>query len=120
MAIEGMHDTLAQSLFQFGYTVEGLLTADSSQLTGVPGMTEDKAKEIKENAKKLIESGKLSEMRMKQQEAAKAAQAAPRTSTDAVFEKLKAEVKAHQQRERQGEEGEKVAAEAASNTGTTE
>ena len=99
MAVEGMNETLAQSLYHFGYTVEQLAQADLVALAAVPGCTEDKAKEIKENAATLISSGKLNEVKLQQSEAAKAAVAQSKLSTDEVFARLKAEVKAHQERE---------------------
>lgn len=103
MAIEGMNDTLAQSLYHFGYTVEQIVQAELSTLTSVPGFNEEKAKEIKENAAKLISSGRLNEVRAQQNEATKAAMPQSKPSTDEVFARLKAEVKAHQERERSQE-----------------
>ncbi|NDC25443.1 MAG: transcription termination factor NusA, partial [Proteobacteria bacterium] len=102
MAVEGMTDTLAQSLYHYGYTrVEQLVGADVTQLKDVPGFTEDKANEVKVNAQKLIDSGKLEEMRKHYSETEKKASQDPnKMSADAVFERLKAEVKAHEQREK--------------------
>lgn len=100
MSVEGMNETLAQSLYHFGYNVEQLAEADIDQLKQVPGCNEDKAKEIKENAKKFIESGGLAVAKQKIAEAEKAAAAQAKMSSDAVFERLKAEVRAHQEKER--------------------
>jgi len=103
MAIEGMTDTLAQSLYHYGYTkVEQLLVTEVEQLKDVPGFTEEKAKEIKVNAQTLIDSGKLEEMKKKFAETErKASQDPNKMSADAVFERLKAEVKAHEEREKE-------------------
>lgn len=100
-AIEGMTDTLTQSLYHFGFsTVEQLAGAEISVLTTVPGFTEEKAKEIKENAAAFISSGKFEEMKKRQAEIVKSTQGDKKMSSDALFEKLKAEVKAHQMKER--------------------
>jgi N utilization substance protein A len=103
MGIEGVTDTLAQSFYHFGYTVEGIAHAEAAALASVPGVSEEKAGELKENAKKFIDSGALAQMRQQIAEADKAAASQAKLSTDAVFERLKAEVKAHQQRERNQE-----------------
>jgi N utilization substance protein A len=100
MSIEGMNDTIAQSLYHFGFTVEQLAESDPATMTGIPGLTEEKAKEIKENAQKLISSGKLKEMVDQMNEAAKAASGPGKPSSDDVFARLKAEVKAHEERKR--------------------
>jgi len=102
MAIEGMTDTLAQSLYHYGYTkVDQLLVTDVDQLKEVPGFTQEKAVEVKANAQKLIESGKLDEMRQHYFDLEKKASQDPnKMSADAVFERLKAEVKAHEEREK--------------------
>jgi len=102
MCIEGMNDTLAQSLYHFGFTVEQLEKADIAALAAVPGFNEEKAKEIKENAAKAISSGKLAEMVQQLNEAAKTPTTPAKPSTDEVFERLRAEVKAHEERKRAG------------------
>jgi transcription termination/antitermination protein NusA len=100
MAVEGMNDTLAQSLYHYNMTVERLASADIAQLAQVPGFSEDKATEIKAGAAAMIASGKLAEMKKQMLEADKAAVAAAKTNSDAVFERLKAEVKAHAEKEK--------------------
>jgi len=110
MAVEGMTDTLAQSLYHFGFTVEQIVAGEISQLVAVPGFTEEKAKEIKEKANGLISSGKLSELKKSQAEAARAI-ASSKLSTDEVFARLKAEVKAHQEKEKASQEKEKASQE---------
>lgn len=109
MAVEGMNDTLAQSLYHYGLTVERLSTADLKQLAQVPGFSEEKATEIKANAAAMIASGKLAEMKKQLLDADKAAVLAAKSNSDAVFERLKAEVKAHAEKERTSE-GEAAAA----------
>jgi transcription termination/antitermination protein NusA len=109
MAVEGMNDTLAQSLYHYGLTVERLSTADLKQLSQVPGFSEEKATEIKANASAMIASGKLAEMKKQLLDADKAALLAAKSNSDAVFERLKAEVKAHAEKERTSE-GEAAAA----------
>jgi len=102
MAIEGVTDTLAQSLYHYNLTVEQISEAEPAEMTQVPGLTEEKAKEIKAAAKELISSGKLAQMKqvLAAQEKAIIAQAQQaKASADQVFERLKAEVKAHKQRE---------------------
>ncbi len=114
MAVEGMNDTLAQSLYHYNMTVERLATADIAQLAQVPGFSEDKATEIKAGAAAMIASGKLAEMKKQMMEADKAAVAAAKTNSDAVFERLKAEVKAHAEKEKTEDQAAAAAAEAAS------
>jgi hypothetical protein len=104
-----MNDTLAQSLYHYGLSVERLASADLEQLAEVPGFSAEKAAEIKTNAAAMIASGKLAEMKKQLLEAEKAAVLASKTNSDAVFERLKAEVKAHAEKERTSE-GEAVAA----------
>lgn len=104
MAIEGMNETVAQALYQHGYTVEQIVQAEMPALMQVPGINEEKAKELKENAQKMISSGKLAEVKKQQAEAMKAAASQAKMSTDEVFARLKAEVKAHQAKEKQTEE----------------
>ncbi len=111
MAIEGMNDTLAQSAYHYGLTVDQLAQADVAQLAQVPGFNEEKATEIKANAATMVSSGKLAEMKKQLLDAEKAAVAAAKTNSDAVFERLKAEVKAHVEKERT--EADAPAAEAA-------
>lgn len=100
-SIEGMTDTLTQSLYHFGFTtVDQLMHSDIAVLSTVPGFTEEKAKEIKANAETFKASGKYEEMKKRHAEAVKGAQGEKKMSSDALFEKLKAEVKAHQMKER--------------------
>lgn len=113
MNIEGMNETLAQALYQHGYTVEQLASSDGAALGQVPGVNPEKAIELKANAQKMIDSGKFAEIRKHQAEAAKAAAEKSKMSTDEVFARLKAEVKAHQEREKtENNEAVKAAAEA--------
>lgn len=101
MAIEGMNDTLAQSLYHYNLSVEAVSQADVTELAQVPGFSVEKAEEVKAGAAKLMASGLLAEMKKKIQEEERAAiekNQAARFSADAVFERLKAEVKAHQQK----------------------
>jgi N utilization substance protein A len=100
MAIEGMNETLAQSLYQYGYTVDQIIEADLETLATVPGCNPDKAKEIKDKAIEFMKSGKLAEMIAKQNEAMRKLTEAPKSSTEDVFARLKAEVKAHEERKK--------------------
>ncbi len=100
-SIEGMTDTLTQSLYHFGFTtVDQLVHAEIAVLSTVPGFTEEKAKEIKANAETFKNSGKYDEMKKRHAEIVKGSQGERKMSSDALFEKLKAEVKAHQLKER--------------------
>ena len=117
MAIEGMNDTLAQSAYHYGLTVDRLAGANIEELAQVPGFSVEKATEIKANAATMISSGKLAEMKKAMLEAEKAAVAAAKMNSDAVFERLKAEVKAHADKERTEEA---VTAAAAATTETPE
>lgn len=101
-SIEGINDTLVQSLYQFGYAeVSTIANADIAQLATVPGFNEEKATEIKAAAGQFISSGKHKEMVDRLNQAAKEANAAARPpSTDEVFARLKAEVKAHEDKKR--------------------
>jgi len=114
MGIEGMNDTLAQSLYHFGFTVEQIVSAEVANLMTVPGFNEEKAKEVKENAAKFVSSGKLAEMATKLNEAARLASAPSKPSSDDVFARLKAEVKAHEERKKSA-----VATETPDASGTT-
>lgn len=100
--IEGINDTLVQALYQFGFAEVGAIAnADLAQLATVPGFNEEKAKEMKEAAGQFINSGKHKEMQDRLNQAAKEANAAARPpSTDEVFARLKAEVKAHEDKKR--------------------
>lgn len=103
MAIEGVNDTLAQSLYHYSLTVDQIASAEADELAEVPGISLEKAAELKTKAAELISSGKFAEMRKQiaaEEKAAIAASQPARSSTDAVFERLKAEVKAHQQRQK--------------------
>ena len=99
-AVGGMTDTLAQSLYHFGYTVEQIATAEPSALATVPGVTEEKGVELKANAQKYIDSGALAKAKAEIAEEERAAIEKGKLTSDAVFERLKAEVRAHQERER--------------------
>lgn len=100
MHVPGMNDTLATSLYQQGFSVEAVAEADSATLAAVPGFNEEKAKEVIEGAKTLVASGQLQEIRAQQAEQMKSVQAGTKLSASAVFEKLKAEVKAHEERQK--------------------
>lgn len=113
MRIEGMNDTLAQALYQYGYTVEQIAAGEIENLTQVPGVTAEKAAALKEGAAKFMASGELEKMRQAQLEAAKTAQVSAKLSADQVFERLKAEVKAHEERSQKQEALEKAALEKA-------
>jgi N utilization substance protein A len=105
--IDGISDTLAQSLYQYGFTMEQLANTDVAVIATVPGFNEDKAKEIQQKAKELIASGKYGEAKAKQVEAAKAFQGTGgRRSRSAVDEQLKAEMKALQEKEKTEAEAE--------------
>ncbi|NBX69099.1 MAG: transcription termination/antitermination protein NusA [Proteobacteria bacterium] len=99
--IEGVSDTLAQSLYQYGFTVEQLANNEVAVIATVPGFSEEKAKDVQDKAKDLIASGKYAEEKAKQMEAAKATQAmGVKRSKSAVDEQLKAEMKALQEKEK--------------------
>lgn len=99
--IEGVNDTLAQSLYQYGFTVEQLVSNEVAVIATVPGFTEEKARDVQEKAKELLASGKYAEEKAKQLEAAKASQmGGPKRSKSAVDEQLKAEMKALQEKEK--------------------
>jgi transcription termination/antitermination protein NusA len=101
MAIEGMNDTLAQSAFHYGLSVDQIAGADPAALAQVPGFTVEKATEIIANAKAFMASGKYQELKKEIAAAEAAATAASsKMSADAVFERLKAEVKAQKERNR--------------------
>ena len=98
--IEGVNDTLAQSLYQYGFTMEQLANSDVAVIATVPGFTEEKAKEVQDKAKELIASGKYAEAKSKQLEAQKAQMGTARRSRSAVDEQLKAEMKALEEKEK--------------------
>ena len=102
-SVEGVTDTLAQSLYHYGYTVEQLAEANLPNLASVPGFTAEKARDVKENALKLIASGKLQEVKAKlaAEAATRTAAEPPKLSTEQVFARLKAEVKAHEEKARE-------------------
>jgi transcription termination/antitermination protein NusA len=113
MSIEGMNDTLAQSLYHYNLSVDQVAQADVNELAQVPGFSLEKAEEIKAGAAKMIASGQLAEMKKKMQEEERATMEkhqASRFSADAVFERLKAEVKAHQQKQKTDDEAASAAA----------
>lgn len=100
--IEGNNDTLVQALYQFGYSdVPSIANSDVAQLATVPGFNEEKAKEIKANAAAYISSGKHKELLDRLNQQNKELNAPPaRPSTDDVFARLKAEVKAHEEKKK--------------------
>jgi len=116
MAIEGISDTLAQSLYHYGYTPEQIVRSESAALMTVPGISEDKIEGLKKSAQALVESGKLNQMRSEQfarEKQIQGAANAARMSGDAVFEKLKAEVKAHENKQKEETNEAAASAEAA-------
>ncbi len=66
-------------------------------------MNEEKAKEIQEAASRFLASGDYKAMKVKFADAEARATAKP--TTDDVFERLKAEVRAHEQKKAQSAEG---------------
>jgi N utilization substance protein A len=110
MKISGMNDTLVQSFYQFGYGVEQIAGAEISALTEVPGCSEEKAAEVKAGAAAFISSGEFEKLRVSQLEAQKALQSSSRLSSDQVFERLKAEVRAHEEKTRVKNESEAASA----------
>lgn len=118
MSIEGMNDTLAQSAFHYGLTVDEIAQAEQSALAEIPGFTPEKAQEVIEGAKKLKSSGRLDEIKKEMAEALRQSEgqqeAASKATSDAVFERLKAEVKAHEEKSRVEEESVERAAKALS------
>lgn len=105
-AIEGITDTMAQSAFHYGLSVEQIAGADPAALAQVPSFNEDNSPGVIEGAKQLIASGKLDEMKREFEEAAekeKAGSVGRKLSADAVFEKLRAEVKAHEEKNKDSE-----------------
>lgn len=113
MKIEGMNDTLVQAFYQYGYSVEQIAGGEIEVLTQVPGVSSGKAAELKQAATVLVASGELVKLRQAQLEAAKALQTNAKLSADQVFERLKAEVKAHEERSQKQEALEKAAMEGA-------
>jgi N utilization substance protein A len=98
--IEGVNDTLAQSLYQYGFTMEQIANSDAAVIATVPGFNEEKAKDIQEKAKELLASGKHAEAKAKQLEAQKAQSVGVKKSRSAADEQLKAEMKALQEKEK--------------------
>ncbi|MBM4315933.1 MAG: transcription termination/antitermination protein NusA [Deltaproteobacteria bacterium] len=98
--IEGVNDTLAQSLYQYGFTMEQIANSDAAVIATVPGFNEDKAKDIQEKAKELLASGKHAEVKAKQLEAQKAQNVGVKKSRSAADEQLKAEMRALQEKEK--------------------
>lgn len=111
LAIEGMNDTLAQSAFHCGLSVEDIAHAEVGALAQIPGFNAEKAKEVIDGAKKLVSSGRLEELK---REVSQVSQAQPaeeppaRLSNDKVFERLKAEVKAHEEKRRSDDTGDEL------------
>jgi len=98
--IEGVNDTLAQSLYQYGFTMEQIANSDAAVIATVPGFNEDKAKDIQEKAKELLASGKHAEVKAKQLEVQKAQNVGVKKSRSAADEQLKAEMRALQEKEK--------------------
>lgn len=98
--IDGVNDTLAQSLYQYGFTMDQLANSDVAVIATVPGFNEEKAKEVQDKARELIASGKYAEAKSKQLEAQKAQMGTARRSRSAVDEQLKAEMKALEEKEK--------------------
>ncbi len=98
VAIEGMNDTLAQSAFHYGLSADQIAGAEPAALAQVPGFTVEKATEIIANAKAFLASDKYKELKKEIAAAEAAAHASSKMSADAVFERLKAEVKAQKER----------------------
>jgi N utilization substance protein A len=105
MTVDGINDTLAQAIYHYGFTVEDLPKAEVAELANIPGMTEDKAKEVQAKAAEFLASETYATMKKQMQEAEKALSQQHKMSTDAVFERLKAEVRAHQEREQRTQAG---------------
>lgn len=109
--IAGMNDTLIVSFYQYGYSVEQISTGEVEALCQVPGCTPEKAKELKVGAAAFIASGELARLRQIQAEAARNAQMNAKLSADQVFERLKAEVKAHEEKTQKQEALDRIALE---------
>lgn len=106
MSIEGMTETLTQAFYQAGYTVDNVASAPIENMIQVPGCTEEKAKEIQAAAKAYIASGSYAAAKERMAQLEKEASKGPRAGSDALFERLKAEVKAHQDKEKATQETE--------------
>lgn len=107
--IEGMNDTLAQGFYQYGYSVEQIAHSEPSQLLTVPGVTEEKGKELKQNALLFIESGKFKELEQKlvEKENVKGPGGpGQKASSEDVLARLKAEIKAHEPKKKSEGESE--------------
>ena len=99
--MEGMNDTLAQSLYQYGFTIEQLVNSDVAVIATVPGFSEEKAKDWQNKAKELLASGKHSETKAKQMEANRAAQnIVGKRSKSTLDDQLRTEMKALQEKEK--------------------
>ncbi|MSP18469.1 MAG: transcription termination/antitermination protein NusA [Bdellovibrionales bacterium] len=99
--MEGMNDTLAQSLYQYGFTIEQLVSSDVAVIATVPGFSEEKAKDWQNKAKELLASGKHSETKAKQMEANRAAQnIVGKRSKSTLDDQLRTEMKALQEKEK--------------------
>ncbi len=105
--IPGMNDTLAEALYQFGYSVEQIAAAETNALLEIPGLTSEKAEEIKVGAAEALKSGKVEAVRkewaQKLQQSMAAAATSRKSASDVVFDKLRAEVKAHEERKKNQE-----------------
>ncbi|MCX6102543.1 MAG: transcription termination factor NusA [Proteobacteria bacterium] len=99
--MEGMNDTLAQSLYQYGFTIEQLVNSDVAVIATVPGFSEENAKDWQNKAKELLASGKHSETKAKQMEANRAAQnIVGKRSKSTLDDQLRTEMKALQEKEK--------------------
>lgn len=104
MHVEGISDTLAQSLYQYGYGVEQLAIATPEALSQVPGFNPEKSAEISKKAKELLGSEQWVELKKKLAAQAHEAAQGSKMSSDQVFAKLKAEVKAQEEKEKKESE----------------
>ena len=123
--VPGMNDTLAQSAFTYGLSVEQIAGAEPAALAAVPGFTEEKATEIIEGAKEFISSGQLAEMKKAFAEIAEktarvTGKPGSKLSADAVFERLKAEVKASEEKAQEESADSEVSAASAETTEGTQ
>jgi N utilization substance protein A len=108
MHVEGISDTLAQSLYQYGYGVEQVAIATVEALSQVPGFSAEKSADVIAKAKELVGSPKWVELKKKiALQEIQNAQQTSKLSTDAVFEKLKAEVKAQEEKQKEEAESKK-------------
>lgn len=116
MRLPNLTDTQAQTLYHHGYDVESLAAAEVPTVAMLPGVGEEKAKELKESAAQFIASGEYAKAKAELAEKFAAMPAPTRTgaeggaparklSADELFQKLKAEVRAQEARDRAEAEG---------------